>query len=239
MCLSWYLVSIISTDGYCHRDIKSRISSASRAMGALRQQVFADSNLSLPVKSIVFEACVVALLLYGSACWVPLRRDVVVLSVFYNTNIRTIMGISQRDVWEQRFGMSTIFQAWNSPNTRDIGTRLEQRRLEWLGHVCRIPEHGFPRISLFGCLLSRRPACGPRLCWRDLARRDLGRHNVRGNSWYLMTQVRPEWRQFYTAQCDDEKPPKDIDCEVCGHSFRRQAECSAERALPVRLQVGS
>ena len=31
-----YLGSIIITDGRCHRDIKSRISSASRAMGALR-----------------------------------------------------------------------------------------------------------------------------------------------------------------------------------------------------------
>ena len=37
----------------------------------------------------------------------------------------------------------------------------------------------------------------------------------------------------------DEKPPNSIDSEVCGHSFRRQAKCSAERALPVRLQVGS
>ena len=59
-----------------------------------------------------------------------------------------------------------------------------------------------------------------------------------------MTQVRPEWRQFYTAQCDDEKPPKDMDCEVCGRSLRQQADCnrhkcSAERALPVGLQAGS
>ena len=48
-----YLGSIISTDGHCHSDIKSRISSTSRAMGALRRPVFADSNLSLHVKRIV------------------------------------------------------------------------------------------------------------------------------------------------------------------------------------------
>ena len=106
-----YFGSIISTDGRCHRYIKSRISSASRAMGALRRPVFADSNLSLHVKRIVFEACVVALLLYGSECGVPVRRDVVAPSVFYNTSIRGIMGISQRDVWEQHLSMSTIFQA--------------------------------------------------------------------------------------------------------------------------------
>ena len=154
------------------------------------------------------------------------------------------MGISQRDVWEQHLSMSTIFQAWNGPNTRDIGTRLKQSRSEWLSHVCRMPEHRSPRKWLFGSLSSRRPACGPRLRWRDLARRDLGRRNVRDNAWYPITQVRPEWRQFYTAQCDDEKPPKHINCEICGCSFRRQADCnrhkcSAERALPGRLQGGS
>ena len=48
-----YLGSIISTDGHCHSDIKSRISSTSRATGALRRPVFPDSNLSLYVKRIV------------------------------------------------------------------------------------------------------------------------------------------------------------------------------------------
>ena len=233
-----YLGSIISTDGCCHRDIKSRISSASRAMGALRRPVFADSNLSLPIKRVVFEACVVALL-YGSECGVPFRRCVVALSVFYNTSIRGLTGISQRDAWEQYLSKSTIFQAWNGPNTGNISTRLEQRRLEWLGHVCRMPEHRSLRKWLFGSLLSRRPACGPQLRWRDL-----GLRNVRDNSWYPITPVRPEWRHFYTTQCDDEKPAKHIDCEICWRSIRRQAncnrhKCSAERALPVRLQAGS
>ena len=92
------LGSIINTDGRCHRDIKSRISSVSHAICALRRPVFADSNLFLPVKRIVFESCVIALLLYGSVCWVPLRRYVVALLVFFNTSIHVIMGISQRDV---------------------------------------------------------------------------------------------------------------------------------------------
>ena len=109
-----------------------------------------------------------------------------------------------------------------------------------LGHVCRIPEHRSPKKWLLGSLLSRRPACGPRLRWRDLVR-DSGRRKTR-DSWYPMAQVRPQWRQFYTAQCN-EKPPKDIGCEVCGRSFRRQADCnrhkcSAKRARPVRLQAG-
>ena len=50
-----YLGSIINTDGRCHCDNKSRISSVSRAMGALRRPAFADSNLSLPVKRTVFR----------------------------------------------------------------------------------------------------------------------------------------------------------------------------------------
>ena len=60
--------------------------------------------------------------------------------------------------------------------------------------------------------------------------------------WLKLGQA--EWRQFYAAQCDDEKPPKDIACDVWGRSFCRQVDCnrhkcSAEYDLSVGLQARS
>ena len=52
--------------------------------------------------------------------------------------------------------------------------KITRRRLEWLGHLARIPEHRLPKSALFGWLPQPRPRCGPRRRWRS--RRELQRH---------------------------------------------------------------
>ena len=54
--------------------MEARIAEASRAFGALRKPVFMDKNLRLETKCQGYDACVLAVLLYGSECWTPLRR---------------------------------------------------------------------------------------------------------------------------------------------------------------------
>ncbi len=68
-----YLGSIIAANGKMDADVERRIAQASRAFGALRKAVFLDRNLRQKRK--VYEACVLSVLLYGSECWVPLRRN--------------------------------------------------------------------------------------------------------------------------------------------------------------------
>ena len=132
-----YLGAIVHTDGRSAHDIKSRIAGASRAFGALRRTVFMDRNLILSVatKRQVYEACVVSLLLYGSECWVPLSRDVAALSTFHMRCIRSILGITQLDIWTSRVTNTEVLAIWNSARQDDLPTRLLRRRMEWLGHL--------------------------------------------------------------------------------------------------------
>jgi hypothetical protein len=52
--------------------------------------------------------------------------------------------------------------------------KVKRRRLEWLGHMARMPEHRLPKSALFGWMAQPRPRCGPiRKRWRDVVRRDL------------------------------------------------------------------
>ena len=57
--------------------MKRSIGGASRAFGALRQPIFEDLDLSITTKRYIYRACVLPVLLYGSECWVPLKRDLI------------------------------------------------------------------------------------------------------------------------------------------------------------------
>ena len=69
-----YLGSLISENGQIDAEIDRRIAGVSRAFGALNRAVFRDRNLSVNTKRLVYQACVMSVLLYGSECWTPLKR---------------------------------------------------------------------------------------------------------------------------------------------------------------------
>ena len=92
-----YLGSIIAANGRIDREIDKRIGNASRAFGALRQAVFKDSNLTITTKRLIYEACVLSMLLYGVECWVPLRKHLKRLNTFHHRCIHTVLGISNRE----------------------------------------------------------------------------------------------------------------------------------------------
>ena len=33
-----------------------------------------------------------------------------------------------------------------------VADKITKRRLEWLGHIARMPEHRIPKMALFGCV---------------------------------------------------------------------------------------
>ena len=45
------------------------------------------------------------------------------------------------------------------------------QRMEWLGHLSRIPDQRMPKAALFGWLPQPRPRGGPRRRWRDVIKR--------------------------------------------------------------------
>ena len=250
-----YLGSIVSARGRVDTDVSRRIAQASRAFGALRQSVFIDKDLRVATKRKVNQACVLSVLLYGSKCWTPLKGQLKKLDSFHNRCIRTIMGISNKQQWEQRITSSEIRRKWGDSDTATL--KVKKRRLEWLGHVARMPDYRIPKICLFSWMPQPRPRGGPRLRWRDLIRKDLKEIKVPEESWYdVATTSRSRWRVTYMDGLEEfsttnescarfvERPPDNYLCEQCNRSFRRESDrkrhkCLSERQKPVSLQRGA
>ena len=163
-------------------DVEKRIAQASRAFGALRKSVLLDSDLNISTKCKVYQACVLSVLLYGSECWTLLKKNLRKLDSFHNRCVRTIMGISNKQQWSERITSLEIRQRWGDPETAEM--KVMKRRLEWLGHLARMPDHRIPKICLFSWLSQPRPRGGPRLRWRDVIRKDLKVIGVSEDKWY-------------------------------------------------------
>ena len=155
-----YLGSIIADNGRIDAEVDKRIANASKAFGALRQAVFNDRHLSVLTKRLIYQACVLSVLLYGSESWTPLRRHLKRLDSFHHRCIRTVLGITKRQQRGEHISLEALRERWDDVET--ITTKLQKRRLEWLGHLARMPDCRMPKIALFSWLPQTRPCCGPK-----------------------------------------------------------------------------
>ena len=247
-----YLGSMIASSGRIDVDVESRIAKASRAFGALRKAVFLDKDLTLRTKRKVYQACVTSVLLYGAECWVPLRKHNKKLNTFHHRCIRIILGISNRQQWSERTTMAEVRRRWGDEET--AAEKIQKCRLEWLGHLARMPCQRIPKSVLFGWLPQKRPRCGPRRRWRDMIRKDLRDIEVKEDEWYEeATRSRAGWRdtcrlgmeRHTEAQvAQSSAAAREVECEVCSRKFRRESDkkrhkCLSERNKPVSEQRGA
>ena len=131
----------------------------------------------------MYNACVlsVLLLLYGVECWTPLCKHEKKMNTFHHRCIRIILGITNRQQWTERITIKELRRRWGDEEL--ASEKKMKRRLEWLGHTARMPDHRLPKSMLFGWLPQPRPRCGPRKRWRDVVRKilkDIGMEN----KWY-------------------------------------------------------
>ena len=117
-----YLGSVITESGRIDEEIDRRIANASKAFGALRQAVFRDHNLSITTKQLLYRACVLSVLLYGAECWTPLQRHMKRLNTFHHRCIRSVLGISNEQQWEEHISSEMLRKRWGDEET--ITTKL-------------------------------------------------------------------------------------------------------------------
>ena len=246
-----YLGSIISSNGLTDAEVDRRIANASKAFGALRPAVFNDRNLIMNTKRQVYQTCVLSVLLYGSECWTLLRRHLNRLNAFHHHCIRSILGITRKQQWEQHITSDQTRELWGDLET--ITTKVMGRRLEWLGHVARMPEYRAPKMALFGWLPQPHLPGGPRKRWRDMICQDLKALGIAKSEWYRQTSQRDCWRAIYRKgladQCSQHQsrscqPQNQVLCEKCGRGFCRVGDkarhkCIDERQKPVHEQQGA
>ena len=89
-------------------DVKCRIAKDSRAFGCLRDPIFNNPILSIPTERAVYKAIVLAVLSYGAETWALKAEHVRRLATFHNHCVRTILGVTRYQQWEQSLTSSTL-----------------------------------------------------------------------------------------------------------------------------------
>ena len=135
-----YLRSMISVVGSLDKEIASRISKASQALGRLRNRLLNHHNVTLDTKLKLYRAVVLSSLLYGCETWTVYRRQ---LERFHQRALRSILGIR----WQDRATNTEIFEKTNCISIEAV---LLKSCLRWTGHVMRMEDHRIPKQLLFG-----------------------------------------------------------------------------------------
>ena len=78
------------------------------------------------------------------------RKHLKQLNAFHHRCIRTVLGITNQRQWEERITSGWTREQWGDKET--ITVKLMKRRLEWLGHLARMPGHHIPKVTLFSWL---------------------------------------------------------------------------------------
>ncbi|XP_069976542.1 uncharacterized protein [Penaeus vannamei] len=126
--------------------------------------------LSEHTKILIYSACVVSTLLYGSE---SLRaRQEQKLKTFYMQCLCRILNIT----WQDKITNNTVLER---AQTTSMHTLLKQRRLRWLGHVVRMEDRRIPKDLLYGELgQGKRPKGRLQLRHKDVCKRDLKALNI-------------------------------------------------------------
>ena len=137
----------------------------------------------------VFETLVLSVLLYNSETWTLKVTQQNRLRTFEMACLRRIEGVTRRDRLRNeeirtRLGLRM-----------DIITRIQQRRLRYFVHVCRMGNDRYPKISMNGYLHCQRSRGRPKKRWIDMIRGDCEAMDLTLHEATHQTLDRESWRR--------------------------------------------
>ena len=156
-----YLGTMVTCDNDVSREVKRRIAAANRAFYGLRSQLRSRS-LHVRSKLALYKTLILPVALYGHEAWTLRESDRRALGVFERKVLRSILGGKlEEGVWRRRMNHE-LYQVYKDA---DIVKRIKHGRLQWAGHVARMPEERSAKI-----IFSRDPDRGRRLRGRPRTR---------------------------------------------------------------------
>ncbi len=183
-----YLGSTISSNLSLDNELNTRIGKASIAMARLTKRVWNNSMLTTNTKMKVYQASVLNILLYGSETWTTYIWQERRLNSFHLRCLRRILGIT----WQDRVPNTEVL---DQAKTFRLHALLSQRRLRWLGHVCRMQDGRIPKDIMYGELASgTRPTGRPALRYKDVCKRDLKAGSLNPADLEAATADHVSWR---------------------------------------------
>ena len=184
---STYLGSTITDNLSLDTEIDKRIGKAATTLARLTSRVWTNPKPTVKTKMVVYNACVVSTLMYGSETWTTYARQEKRLNSFHLRSIRRIPSIS----WQDSVPNTEVLSRANLPS---MFTLLRQRRLCWLGHAYRMEDGRIPKDTLYGELASGRRSKGhPQLRYKDVCKRDMKALDINTDSWEDLAADRMMW----------------------------------------------
>ena len=178
-----YLGSTIFDTLSLDTELNRKLGKALTTMSSLTKRVRKNGKLAENAKIQVYRACVLSTLRYVSASWVLHARHEHKLNTFHLRNLRRILN----NAWQDKVPNTEVLERANLPSMYSL---LKQRRLRWLGHVCRMEEGRIPKAILYDELAEvRRPAGRPQLRFKGICKRDLKSTNIDTNAWEILPKT--------------------------------------------------
>ena len=150
-----YLGSIIAENGMLDRELTSRLAKAARVFGTLADAIFHNSGLSSATRRYVYKVTVLTVLFYVAETWTVKATHKRRLESFHRQCIRSILGISRTQQWEERLTTKELAERFGMPWSMDVC--LSQHHLRWLGHLARMDDLRLPKRILYAEGVETRP----------------------------------------------------------------------------------
>ena len=164
-------------------ELNKLIGKAATTLSMLTKRVWTNSKLTEHKKIQVYKACVVSTLLYGSESWTLRSRQERRLNSFHMRCLRRSLGISRGET------------RWQTTKCSKEQASLKQRRMRWLGHICRMEDGCIPKDLYSELLTGKRPTGHPQLQYKDICNCDLKALGINTNTWEAAAADRSTWKQ--------------------------------------------
>ena len=185
-----YLGSTVSHTGDLSCEVNRRRGLASGVMRALWNPLWRQRCISRKTKCRIYNAAVLSVLMYGAETW-PLSQSLAQrIAGFDSKALRMLLNVR----WTDRISNSEIRSRTEQPSALRL---LAQRRIRWLGHLCRLPDSHPTKVVAFfdpGGAGWRRPRGAPRTRWIDVVRKDMAQLDIRWEDVSSLAVDRPRWR---------------------------------------------
>lgn len=179
-----YLGSMVAENGELDEEITHRVQSGwmnwRKASGLL-----CDKRVNAKVKGKFYKTAVRPAMMYGAESWPTKKAQEKKLDVAEMRMLRWMCGVTKMDkIRNERIRGTT--------GVGEISKKLQERRLNWYGHVIRSDEDHIGRRSLKMEVEGRRRRGKPRRRWMDSINNDMMTRGLTGEE----AQDRAMWRRL-------------------------------------------
>jgi hypothetical protein len=160
-----YLGGTITEIGTCEEDVKNRIS---KAVGAVQRlhNIWQSNDIRKETKLQLYHTLILSILLYGSETWTLKKEDERRLLSFEMACLRKFLGITRLDKIRNQIIRDTL------DHQKTVIDTISERRLKYFGHILRMGNERYPKITYEGRIHGKRPRGRPPKKWLDCIKSD-------------------------------------------------------------------